>query len=108
MTPPQQLYVRTLKVFSGSFTERPPFDINNTEINADTLVESLVYQGDDNSKEVYVDKNYKKEFSITGKDLFIDSGLFGKVDELVNLLENRVVETSKELNNYAKDNNNKS
>ena len=89
-------------IFSGTFSERKPFDIDNVEINKDTLVEEMVYNGSDDSKEIYVDKNYKKDFSITGKDLFVDTKLFEKLDEIINLFENETLEVSKELNNLEK------
>lgn len=85
-------------IFSGTFTDRPPFDVNNFEQNPETLANEFIYQGDENSKEVYVDQNYKKDFSITGKDLFIDTKLFEKMDEFINLLENRVAEQGRILN----------
>jgi len=89
-------------IFSGTFTERKPFDIDNVKRNGDTLLEEMVYNGNEDSKEVYVDKNYKKDFSITGKDLFMDTKLFETIDEVIRIFENRTLEVSKELNNLEK------
>jgi flagellin-like hook-associated protein FlgL len=93
-------------IFSGTFTDKKPFDVENFDIDVNTGRKQFTFSGTDTRKTVYVDENAKAEYGITGKELFGDSQLLSVLDNIIEIMEdpskpvkNELITDNRDINN---------